>query len=250
MQQQYPEVAAEIEAIEETLIALAESETDAPSERLKEKLQQRLSFTAAAATPTTNGSAVRESAKIVEFNSPQRTSSAFLRFAAAASVLLLIGSAVMNYVLYDKLKAAKSDLAELQSEKSTLASQMEVQRTAFKAKNTELAMVMKPGVKMVSLKGMDISPSSTAMIVWNTSNKSVYIDQASLPMPPQGKQYQLWALVDGKPVDAGVFTMQDGNFVMQKMKDMPNAQAFAVTLEKEGGSPIPTMDQMFLIGNV
>jgi len=247
MEQLHPEVAREIESIEAALVELAECETKAPSAALKNKIEQQLFSRPVAQTRdnTNNGAA-----NVVSMNTPAGSRSSFLRYAVAASVALLIGSAILNYVLYDKLKNVQSDLAELQSEHSTLASQMDVQRTAFEQKDKELAMLMQPGVKMVTLKGMDLSPSSSAMVIWNTSDKSVYIDKAALPMPPQGKQYQLWALVDGKPVDAGVFTMQDGNFLMQKMKDMPNAQAFAVTLEKMGGSEVPTMEAMYLIGNV
>ena len=36
----------------------------------------------------------------------------------------------------------------------------------------------------------------------------------------------------------------------QKMKAIKNAQAFAVTIEKVGGSVAPTMDTMCLLGNV
>lgn len=248
MQKLHPaEIGSEIEAIEASLIALAESETEAPPAALKDKLQQKIFAGSATAFPEqahTGGG----TAKVVAFNASPANGIA--RLAVAASVVLLIGSGILNFMLYTKLKDARSDLAELQSERSTLAGQVQVQRTAYEEKSHELAMVMKPGVKMIALKGMDLAPSASAMIVWNTADKSVYIDKAALPMPPQGKQYQLWALVNGKPVDAGVFRMEDGNFVMQKMKDMSNAQAFAVTLENMGGSSVPTMDAMYLMGNV
>ena len=66
-----------------------------------------------------------------------------------------------------------------------------------------------------------------------------------MPSPGDGKQFQLWALVGGKPVDAGVFvTGQEG---IQRVKDVMNADIWAVTLEPKGGSLSPTMDQMYLI---
>jgi anti-sigma-K factor RskA len=34
------------------------------------------------------------------------------------------------------------------------------------------------------------------------------------------------------------------------MNPITSAQAFAVTLEKEGGSPSPTMDQMYVMGKI
>ena len=78
------------------------------------------------------------------------------------------------------------------------------------------------------------------------------IDLSSLEMPSNDDdhQYQLWALVDGKPVDLGVFDSSENNSGMKRMKSVKGAQAFAVTLEPKGGSVNPTMDQMMAIGNI
>jgi hypothetical protein len=50
-----------------------------------------------------------------------------------------------------------------------------------------------------------------------------------LPAPALGKQYQLWAIVDGKPVDAGIISLQKEIYKIQKMKSFGSAQAFAIT---------------------
>ena len=70
-----------------------------------------------------------------------------------------------------------------------------------------------------------------------------------LPKPRADKQYQLWAIVDGKPVDAGVFDV-DGGAAFVKLKNIPNAQAFAITLENKGGSASPHMDALYVMGKV
>ncbi len=83
---------------------------------------------------------------------------------------------------------------------------------------------------------------------WNKNTKEVFITVNKLPIAGTGKQYQLWAIVDGKPVDAG---MIDNNCTtICKMKNIPNAQAFAITLEQSGGSPAPTMEQLYVLGEV
>ncbi len=64
--------------------------------------------------------------------------------------------------------------------------------------------------------------------------KKVYIEVDKLPTAPQGMQYQLWAIVDGKPVSEGMLGPGGG---LHRMIDVDNAQAFAVTLEKQGGKP-------------
>ena len=80
------------------------------------------------------------------------------------------------------------------------------------------------------------------------------LDMADLKLPANDKdhQYQLWALVGGKPVDLGVFdkTATDSTIDMKEMKSLALAQAFAVTLEPRGGSVNPTMDQMMVVGTL
>jgi anti-sigma-K factor RskA len=247
MEKLYPEIKAEIEAIEASLISYSEINTAAPSAGIKNKIQNELFEKS---TATKKHSTV---VNISSLNGPSK----WMRYAVAASVGLLIGISAFTISLYEKLSKTQVMLSALNLENEALADQMDKQQdelhqqiAALTDKKIELAMIMKPGSKMVALKGMELSPESSAMVIWNTKDKAVYINAASLPAPPQGKQYQLWALVNGKPVDAGVFNMTEGSFVMQKMKDMPQAQAFAVTLEDAGGSQAPNMQAMYLMGNV
>ena len=110
-------------------------------------------------------------------------------------------------------------------------------------KNPLMAVVKMPGVPNSP------APSSLATVYWNTESKDVYLLVNQLPKPVADKQYQLWAIVDGKPVDAGIFDMAEGiSFV--KLKTIPKAEAFAITLEKKGGSRTPTMDAMYVMGKV
>ena len=78
----------------------------------------------------------------------------------------------------------------------------------------------------------------------------VYVDPTNMPTAPAGKQYQLWAFVDGKPVDAGMITSKDGKkYKIQKMKTFGKAQAFAITLETEGGNPQPK-GSVYVLGKI
>jgi hypothetical protein len=46
----------------------------------------------------------------------------------------------------------------------------------------------------------------------------------------------------------GVYESQEGTLVEMKMVNA--AQTFAITLEPKGGSVSPTMDQLYVMGNV
>jgi anti-sigma-K factor RskA len=54
-----------------------------------------------------------------------------------------------------------------------------------------------------------------------------------------------------EPIDMGVFEIDN---VLENIQKMPylvkNAMAFAITLEKKGGNPSPTLSAMYVIGNV
>ncbi len=75
----------------------------------------------------------------------------------------------------------------------------------------------------------------------------MYLVVKNMPKLSNDQQYQLWALIDGKPKDLGVFDATDDKVIL-KMKNTQKAQAFAITIEKKGGSPSPTLDSMQSLG--
>jgi anti-sigma-K factor RskA len=114
---------------------------------------------------------------------------------------------------------------------------------------TNFEHIRNPRMKAVKLPGVPSNPSSMCTVYWDTQTKDVYLMVNNLPKPAPDMQYQLWAMVDGKPVDAGMLDMDTGQMVV-KMKNIPIAQAFAITLEKKGGSPTPDMNAMYVMGTI
>jgi anti-sigma-K factor RskA len=114
----------------------------------------------------------------------------------------------------------------------------------------ELSILRDPSFKFLRLQGTAKSPNSALVVAWSPLKKRVVIDMANASMPLNDKehQYQLWALVGGKPVDLGVFDADSVSKGIKEMKAIASADAFAVTLEPRGGSASPTMDQMMVIG--
>jgi anti-sigma-K factor RskA len=224
---QYPEINAEIEAVENALI---NSSSKTPPAHIRESILFKIAL---------------KEARVVSLPKEKNT---YLYWMVAASVALLIGSDIYNFVLINKLKKAGAEMAELTVEKEKYVKDFESQSASYEAMAREMAIIMQPENKKVMLKGIDAASTALAAVYWNQSTKDVYINVSSLPMPATDQQYQLWAIVDGKPVDAGVFDMDTAT--LHKMKSIEGAQAFAVTLERKGGSPAPTMTAMYLMGNV
>ena len=175
----------------------------------------------------------------------------FARYVAAASLILLAGSVLLNFYLLSQYKKTIAKNEELIAAETQVANNNKVLQTKMLGYENAISLMQNPQMLVVKMPGVPKSPapSSLATVYWNTQSKDVYLLINKLPVPVPDKQYQLWAIVDGKPVDAGIFDMTEGiSFV--KLKTIPKAEAFAITLEKKGGSSTPDMDAMFVMGKV
>ena len=169
---------------------------------------------------------------------------------AAASVAALLISALGNIMLYRELHNVRDRLANLENERTVLAQELKVQQTSLQESQNELAVVLDPHKRVVPLAAQAIAPDASVRIYWDTSTHDVFVDVMSLPPAPPGKQYQLWAQVDGVMVDAGLFANNADASRIQLMKNTPTATAFGVTLENEGGTTTPTLTALYLLGAV
>ncbi len=176
-----------------------------------------------------------------------------MRYFVAAAVVLLVVSTALNFYFFNQNKNYLAQYENLLASQQQLASTNKALETKVQTYESDLAILKDPDMIIVKMPGSNVAtspaPNSLATVYWNKTKEEVYLRVNNMPEPEAGKQYQLWALVDGKPVDAGVFdTNTETAFV--KMKKIPNAQGFAITLEKKGGSVAPTMELMYVLGNV
>ena len=227
---QYPEVAAEIEAIQSGLESYAQTHAVEPAPSVKEKLFAAINTNTAA--PVVNIKAEEKTTAKVYSISPA------WKYAAAASVILLVGSLILNYTFYNKYQSTNKELASTQTE-------LQQQKDMADAMKKEIDLMGDKNAKPFILAGMPDVADAEARIYWMKNTGDVYIDPSNLPEAPKGKQYQFWAIVDGVPVSGGMINTNieiDGKKVhFQKMKSFGKAQAFAVSLEDAGPEkPVPT----------
>ena len=152
----------------------------------------------------------------------------FFKLAAAAIIILLIGSIVLNYSYYNKYQSANNKLQVAQEK-------IKQNEQANLAMKDDIDVMSDKNSLPVVLKGTPHAPDALAKIYWMKNTGEVYVDPTNLPAVPAGKQYQLWAIVDGKPVDAGMISTEKGIYHIQKMKSFGHA-SFCSTLRKAGGS--------------
>lgn len=226
---QYPEVAAEIEAIQSGLESYAQTHAVEPGPSVKEKIFASINTNAAPVVDLKTEE--KETAKIYSI-------SPGWKYAAAASIILLAGSIFLNVVLNNKYQSVNTQLASTQTK-------LQEQKDMADAMKKEIDMVGDKNAKPFILAGMPDVADAEARIYWMKNTGDVYIDPSNLPEAPKGKQYQFWAIVDGVPVSGGMIHSSievNGKKVhFQKMKSFGKAQAFAVSLEDAGPEkPSPT----------
>jgi len=236
----HPEIKAELAAIEDAMNTYVLKQAVAPPAHLKDKILNTIATTPRAANE--NGNNYRKEFRIGPITEERRSPN-FL--AIAASVALLI-SIPVNIYLYNRVSSDKSEITAMNVKVQAITGAMQDSVAAYEGMRNKLYVLTDPMFKMIKLEGQKVAPDAKAMVCWCSNSKELYFEPEKMPVTPKGMQYQLWAIVDGKPVDAGMVSMAAG---MQKMKLIANASAFAITLEKEGGSTSPHGD-MYLMGNI
>jgi len=177
--------------------------------------------------------------------------SGWQRYFAAAAVILLLISTGLNFYFFDKYKSFNNLYDQLLASQTELASHNQVLQTKLLDYEKAVGYMKDPNMVIIRMPANPKGPDANSLttVYWDTVTRNVYLSVNVLPPPSENQQYQLWALVDGKPVDAGVFDIKEGPGLV-KMKNIPRAQAFAITLEKKGGSVTPTMEKLYVLGKV
>ncbi|MEM7106808.1 MAG: anti-sigma factor [Bacteroidota bacterium] len=167
-------------------------------------------------------------------------------WAVAASVLLLV-SIGFNIYFASELNQSQNELDKLIAEKSAIAQEVEATSQKLEYAELRIAHFLNKDNIHVRMEGLTLSPDSYANVFWNKKSNAVFISVDNLPEPPRGHQYQLWAIKEGQPpIDAGIF---DHSNVVQKLKVIRgDVLAFAVTLEREGGTPNASVEKTYVKG--
>lgn len=238
----YPGIAEELLNIQTAMEHYAMAHAVKPPDRIKKKIFDNLDSGKILA---------KESAEPKEIPLPVSNQNNNWMVAASVSVALI--STISSFYFYNQWKGTEYKLLALQEESKVYALRtnhiLEAKEIQLKEHTQYFYLSLDTATTRVAMKGLAISPASAAIVLWNKRSNDVYIDIQSLPAPPAGMQYQLWALDNGVPIDAGVF-LTGTEIPFQKMKSIEHAQAFAVTLEKAGGSPTPTLDAMYVMGTL
>ena len=243
MASKHPAIKAELDEIERSMELYAAENAIEPTEHMRDRILNSLVVNLA---DDNNFPAKAKPVKdnVVTLTPPKQNN--FYKYAFAACLALLIASVAVIVSISNKLDDANSQLLALNSTNQHFAN-------TVKYMDHQLTIYRDPSFKFIKLSPTVHAPKTASIVVaFNPEKKKVMLDMANVDMPKndKGHQYQLWAIVDKKPVSLGVFDKTDADSVeMKEMASVNSPQAFAVTLEPRGGSINPTMDELMVIGN-
>jgi len=230
----YPELNEAILNFEESLEKTATANAIQPPAFIRASLEKQLFPAPATIAPAENTFTPQPQFARVYNNN-------LWKYLAAACIILLIASTTLNFYFYSGYKNSAQQYEALLAERNTLQANNVLYKQGLQMFQDSLML----RIPMNPLPGRE---QNFATVLWDKNSKAVYIYTANMQQAPKGKQYQLWAIVDGKPVNVGMID-SDCNSVCELSK-INHAEAFAITLEKEGGSPAPTMTEMYVLGKV
>ena len=229
---QYPEIQKEIEEIEASILKLTES-----------------------TSPKMQGNGFRkisaELDDVIPFTplESRRKTSWGNYVGWAASILLAVGL----FWLYSENRNLQSEVEISNQEKLDLEETLSTTKDAIARKDSILEQLRNQNVSVIALGGQAVSPTSYAKVYWNKEQNSVIIDAQGLPEPPSGYTYQVWSLTLDPltPTSIGLLdNLSDEGDKLFALENPNASEAFGITLEPEGGSESPTLEQLYALGTV
>jgi len=233
MAEQHPEVRAELDRIELALENYAVMYgTSPPPGTLTAVLEQVAPATSS--PQTTDKSAGRSG------SNPTSVITGLLAIIAVAAAIWF----------FLQQRNTQNDLDQLQANMQTLQDDCNELQAQNDQLSRNLDVLSSQNTVPVRMEGTPNAPEALATVYFNPEDQLALLSAGSLPAAPDDMTYQLWALIDGNPVDMGVFEIDPSDGDLISVPFIEGAQSFAVTLETAGGNPTPNLDQLFVIGNV
>lgn len=225
---QYPELQAELTMVEKTMEAFA--------------------LNAAVQPKTSVRKSIMDNAEKKATNVVALPSTSVWRYATAASIAIALLTSYVASHYYSKWEETSFALGNLIAQNQQIAQDYNVVNQKLNKIQNDFSIIENTAFTKIVMSGTANAPEAKASVYWNPGSQDVYLSIQNLKTISESNQFQLWAIVEGKPINAGVFDANvDG---LLRMKPIAGAVAFAVTIEPRGGKPSPTLETMQLMGTI
>lgn len=104
----------------------------------------------------------------------------------------------------------------------------------------------RPEIERYTVAGIAPEISATGELVI-LNDEEAFLNLSALAQPEAGRVYQVWLIEGDQPQSAGVFLPDvQGRASVAIRGDIGSSELIAVTVEPEGGSPLPTSDPIIV----
>jgi hypothetical protein len=213
--EEYPELAEARLRFEIALEEKAFANAVPPPEYLKHRIKKALEN-------------IGDTAKVIpiDANKVPVKKLVFMRWAVAASIILVLGSGVFLLILYNKNQELKSAVARSQKKTDTLDQQAK--------KIEESLLPPENNIEQVKVVTPAQAVPPTINVFGDSTSNDIYLIIKDLVTLPAGEQYHLWSVTKGAYSSLGRFDAPANNDkLILKMNNVKDADSFAITIEKK-----------------
>lgn len=168
---------------------------------------------------------------------------AWPQWMAVAAALIAVASLAGLIRTRGELAAMRETLAVWQSRVAQAEQSATLARAELVTHRQALDVMTSDDLIQVALNGVAPAGRAEGKAFLSRSHGTLIFSARNLPSLPSHQTYQLWAIADGKPISAGLFT-PDAQGRSQLVANLPTLSAppaaLAVTVEPQGGVPSPT----------
>lgn len=237
----HPEIQRELDLIEDVIYQFDNQTGRTPSAKVKSRIMD--SYHENSTPISTKPIKKQNEARQVDL-SPWKS------YFAAACVAAVIASlaAVYYAVQYNETRDRYTALVE---EQSVLAEELNQYKVNYEQADTQLETLLTGNYVRIPMKGegFEMQKDAQVDVWWDRGAASVYISVNNLSNLEEQFDYQLWAIGDDGPVGIGIVNPGQ-QYSLQQMEAVAAAGAFAITIEKKGGSESPNLEKLVVLGEV
>lgn len=244
----YPEIQAEFIRVQKRCEEMMLENAQAPDVSVRASVLKAI-----AETPQEKAPEKKTEAKIVSINTAPELKgvSPMWKMMAAASLILTLGIGALWFVSNREVKRLDNIMASMEKEQlknDQILQAMTIEKDHLQTVQEVLAA---ESLRTVKMTGTAMEPEAAVKVMWSKDMKKAVMHAEKITPPPANMQYQLWVIADGKPVSVGLFNYDEVEQMTEPFDvNAQNITAFAITLEKMGGSPTPTMEKMVVMGPI
>lgn len=164
-------------------------------------------------------------------------------FAIAASVAF-VALIISLVLLWNRYNTMRHEMARLSDRLNQSQEELALEQDTLARERAVKDLFSAPDAHVANLAGTEMAQNARAKFIFDRKTGRAMLMADGLPPAPEGKAYQLWFIADGKPPMPGRVFTPDAKGHTEMHDEVPaearNANTFAVTLEPQSGTTIPT----------